>query len=115
MATGSIKSGTSKIVSLESGASSVNHYGYVCKDPNTGTCRIWVVARSSSNISTTTVLAVVQSGYRPKTNVSLFGAVAAADGLMNAFYGTLKTNGEITQGAGSTIREVFLTGEYLCE
>ena len=115
MATGKIQSGAASIVSLSNGASGVTQYGYILKDPTTKTCRIFVVARSSSNISTSTILAVVPSGYRPKANVSLFGAVAAADGLMNAYFGTVKTDGSITQSAGSTIREVFFTGEYLYE
>lgn len=107
--------GSISIAALGNGSSGITHYGYVVKDVSTKSCRIFIVARSSSNISTTMVLATVPSGYRPAQNASLFGAVAAADGLMNAFYGTVKTDGSITQGAGSTIREVFLIGEYLCE
>ena len=115
MATDKIQSGKASLISLLDGASGVTQFGYVCKDPTTKTCRIFVVARSSSNIATNTLLAVVPSEYRPKTNVSVFGVVSTASGGINAYHGTVTADGGIYQAAGSTIREVFLTGEYLYE
>lgn len=112
MASEKIQSTRAITEELGSGSSGITQFGRVWKDPNTKTCRIQVVARKSTDISTNEVLATVPSGFRPKVNYSLYGYFYTGGNLIAAYYGTIFTNGDVRQNLGNSIREVFLVGEY---
>lgn len=62
MATNKLKSGKAEIEYLTNVTSGVDTYGRVIKDPTTSTVRIFVVARSSSDMTGNTVLARIPEG-----------------------------------------------------
>lgn len=86
-------------------------FGYYVYSPSDRMVRIYISARSSSNITTSTVLGVIPSGYRPSSNATLVGAMGTGTG-MAAYKGHVNTSGEIYQDIGNTLREIFLVGEY---
>ena len=112
--TGSVKSNIAIIEATTNGASGITQEGKVVKDPSTGTCRIYFRCQSDSNIGTGVVLGNIPDGFRPKENVSVYGIfkTSSTSNPFYSFHGNVATTGAITQSAGSTIRDVFLVGEY---
>lgn len=113
MATGTIKTGTAEIAYLTDVTSGVSTYGRVVKDPTTSTVRIFVIARSNSDMTMNTVLARIPEGFRPKQNEALYGSfVVGASSIASTYYAVVDTSGYVKQGLSGTLRAVFLTGEY---
>ena len=98
-------------IALGAGDASVTSNGFLFYDPASKSIRIYLSARSTSNITTNTVLATIPDGYRPSENTLLVGFFYAS-GVNAAYFGTAQTSGNIVQQLGNTIREVFLIGEY---
>lgn len=98
--------------SLGAGASGVTSYGTGVYDPNTSTVRLYLIARSTSNMGFSTVLATVPEAYRPSSTVTLYGAMCV-NSLPFAYTGRLYTTGNIVQDLSASAREVFLCGEYV--
>lgn len=92
--------------------SGVSTYGRVIKDPHTGTARIYVVARSNSDISTNTILALIPDGYRPKTVTAIYGFIITSSNVNTSYYGTVETDGRVLQNLTTTARACFFCGEY---
>lgn len=111
MATSKIARKTAEVFVLGSGSAGVTSFGRGTYDPNTNTVRIVVAARSTSDITTSTILATIPAGYRPPSNISIYGFFATSGGTA-AYYGTANANGNITQSLGSSVREAFMYGEY---
>lgn len=97
---------------LGAGASGVTSLGVGYYDPNSHTVRIYLYARSNSNINTSTVLATIPSQYRPADNFALFGMFSTGSVRGVANYGTARTNGNVTQVFSNEVREALLVGEY---
>ena len=112
MAAEKIQSGKVEIALLETVTTGVTCYGRVVKDPTTKTVRLYMVARSSSNITPTTVMAIVPEGFRPTGNEALYGTMMTSGNTIAAYYAILKSDGTVTQSLGSAIREVAVSGEY---
>lgn len=93
-------------------ASGVTTNGYYIYSRSTGTVRIYLTADSSSDISTSTVLGVIPTGYRPSATTKLPGTITTANGSTHSYYGEVATNGNITQKLSSSARSVVLFGEY---
>ena len=104
---------TAQRTTLLEGDAGITMFGAVVKDTNSNTARLYMVARSTSNITPSSILAVIPDGYRPAVNTSLYGFFYNAGGVSAVYYGTAGSSGNITQALGSTIREVFLCGEYM--
>ena len=96
---------------LTSPTSGITTNGRWFYDPNSSTVRVYLYARSSSNITASMTLATIPSEYRPSSNWALFGFMTSG-GSGVAYSGRVDTNGNITQQLGSQCREVFLCGEY---
>ena len=112
MATGTIKTGTAQIAYLTDVTSGVSTYGKVVKDPTTSTVRIFVVARSSSDMTGQTVLARIPNGFRPKQNEAIYGIIAVGGTNVSTYYGIAYPNGEIKQSLSSSARACYFSGEY---
>lgn len=82
------------------------------KDKSTGTVRCYGYFRRASDISDSTVIFQVPSGYRPSENYELPMFLYTSGGVCAGFYGILLPNGEIRQKLGSTIREGFVSAEW---
>ena len=104
---------TAQRTALLDGDAGITMFGAVVKDTNNNTARIYMVARSTSNITPSSILAVIPDGYRPAVNTALYGFFYNSGGVSAVYYGTAGASGYITQALGSTIREVFLCGEYM--
>lgn len=111
MATSTIQQKTAITGALTSATSEVEVGGRWVYDPNTRTVRVYMYARSSSNITTSTVLANIPSGYRPSGNWGLYGMIKTTEATWG-YYGRIDANGNITQQLGSIVRDVCLFGEY---
>ena len=109
----SVKEAASATVfQLGAGDSGVTSFGTGIYDPNTSTVRIYLAARSASNIGFTTILATVPEAYRPSAVATLFGFFGVNSAPI-AYTGRLFTNGVILQDLSASAREVFLCGEYV--
>jgi len=104
---------TAQRVELLAGDAGITMFGAVVKDTNSNTARLYMTARSTSNITPRSILAVIPEGYRPAESTSLYGFFYTSSGVSAVYYGTAGSSGYITQALGSTIREVFLCGEYM--
>lgn len=94
-------------------ATGITQNGHYIVDQTNRTVRIYCVARSSSDISSTTVLGNIPAPYRPTEGSTLAGFFYTSMNTALAYYGTVATNGNITQAGGNTMREVLLIGEYI--
>lgn len=111
MATSTIPQKTATSGAITSATSGVDVGGRWVYDPNTETVRIYMYAHSSSNITTSTVLANIPSGYRPSSNYGLYGLMKTTSDT-RGYYGRIDANGNITQQLGSIVRDLCLFGEY---
>ena len=109
----SVKEAASATVfQLGAGASTVTSFSTGIYDPNNSTVRIYLVARSTSDMGFSTVLATVPEAYRPAQQVTLYGAMKV-NNLPFCYVGRVLANGDIVQDLSSTARDVFLCGEYV--
>lgn len=83
------------------------------KDNASNTVRVHFYFNSNSNVSTSTTLFTIPTGYRPteETNGSMF--YSDANNVGGAYTFKINTSGVITQNAGSTIRQGWGYAEYL--
>lgn len=96
------------------GDASVTAFGHGVYDAVTGAVRLYLDARSTSDIATNTVLAVVPAEYRPTAVVNRATSVITnAAGSTFVYHCTIGTNGEIKQDLTSTAREIFMVYEYI--
>ncbi len=97
---------------LTAGESGITTFARGIYDPVSRTVRIYLSARSTSNITTAMALATIPEAYRPAETKTLLGCMVNNANLNAVYYGYANTDGTITQRLGNTIREVFLCGEY---
>ena len=100
------------VFTLGAGASGITSMGIGIYDPNSSTVRIYLFARSTSNISGSTSIATIPEAYRPSVNTALYGMMSTPSTRGVAYYGRARANGDITQDLGNEVREVILVGEY---
>ena len=109
----SVKEAASAVVfQLGAGDSGVTTFGTGIYDPNNSTVRIYLIARSSSNMGFSTVLATVPDEYKPSADVNLYGAMKVND-LPFCYTGKVTPYGNIFQLLSASTRDVFLCGEYV--
>lgn len=82
-------------------------------DPVRSTVRLYIYARSSQNILQSDVLFTIPSKYRPKSNIGMPCICTTSSEYTAAYYAVVKTNGQIVQDLGSTLREIMIMGEYI--
>ena len=85
---------------------------YLFKDNSTKTVRAYGYARSGSNMTTSTILFTVPSGYRP-SETKYFPIVGTTDTQYTAaYYGIVDSDGNVKQNLGGSAREVFIATEW---
>lgn len=102
----------STVQGLSGAASGVTLKGTLTYDPVAKTVRIYLSARSGSDISTSTVLANIPAAYRPSSTVAMVGYFTLSNNVSATYEALITTQGNVTQTLSSTVREVFIVGEY---
>lgn len=97
---------------LTGAASGITQNGYYVVDLPSRTVRVYCAARASRDILSTDVLANIPAPYRPAVTSNLVGLIVGNSQNSLAYFGFINVNGNITQAAGNTMREVLLVGEY---
>ena len=96
------------------GAAGVSHFGHGIYDPVSRTVRIYLDARSTSDIGVNTVLGTIPAQYRPASTVTSATSVCIlANSAVGCYYAEIGSTGEIKQKFATTVREVMITGEYV--
>ena len=85
---------------------------YIKKDKLSRTIRGFGFLNSSTNVGTSQVLFTLPEGWRPYKSESIVVVYAASNGLLGLYYGAIGTNGNISQNAGSTLRNIFVSFEF---
>lgn len=111
MATSKIQHTEATVTTLDAGASGITAYSRLVYDPNTRTVRIFLSARSSSDIGLADALAVVPAAYRPSADVDFPGYISRGTAAA-AYRCIVKTDGRILQGYTGYAREAITCGEY---
>jgi len=82
------------------------------RDNSTNTVRCYGYFRRSTDISVSTTIFTVPSGFRPPGNYAVPMFLYTSGNLCAGFYGILTPQGVITQSLGSTVREGFIAAEW---
>lgn len=99
---------------LDAGDPGITVFGHGIFDPVSRAVRIYLDARSTSDISTASTLAVIPDGYRPTTNLNRVSSVIVnAAGSTFVYHSAIATTGVIRQELTATAREVFIAYEYV--
>lgn len=99
---------------IADGDAGVSHFGHGIYDPVSRTVRIYLDARSTSDIGVNTVLGVIPAQYRPASAVTSATSVCVlSNSVAGCYYAEIGSNGEIKQKFATTVREVMITGEYI--
>ena len=89
-----------------------NAFGVGKYDKATDTVRIYIFGVDTANISSSTTLFTVPSDYRPSGNVAI-PITYATSSAAGVYYATINaTNGNITQGATNSLRQIMGFCEY---
>lgn len=102
----------STVQGLSGAATGVTLKGTLTYDPVAKTVRIYLSARSGSDISTSTVLANIPAAYRPSSTVLMVGFFTLSNGVSATYEALITSQGNVTQSLSSTVREAFIVGEY---
>ena len=99
---------------LDAGDPGITAFGHGIFDPVNRAVRIYLVARSTSDIGTASTLAVIPDRYRPLTNLNrVTSVIVNAAGSTYVYHSAISTTGAIRQELTSTAREVFISYEYV--
>ena len=99
---------------FDAGDTGITVFGHGVYDPVSRAVRIYLNARSASDISTASTLAVIPDGYRPATNLNrVTSVIVNAGGQVFVYHSAISTAGVIRQELTSTAREVFIAYEYV--
>lgn len=82
------------------------------RDNSTNTVRCYGYFRRSTDISSSTTIFTVPSGYRPYSGYAIPMFLYSSSNLCAGFYGIVNEQGVITQSLGNTIREGFIAAEW---
>lgn len=82
------------------------------KDNSTNTVRCYGYFRRSTDISVSTTIFQVPSGYRPSGNFAVPMFLYTSGNVGAGFYGVVNAQGIITQSLGSSVREGFISAEW---
>lgn len=82
-------------------------------DPVRRTVRLYIYARSSQNILLSDVLFTLPTKYRPKSDIGMPCICTTSSEYTAAYYAAVKTNGQIIQYLGNSLREIVIMGEYI--
>ena len=82
------------------------------KDKGTNTVRCYGYFRRSTDITSSTTIFTVPSGFRPAGNYSIPMFLSTSGNVNVGFYGVLTAQGVLTQALGNTIREGFVSAEW---
>lgn len=106
---GKIGSTTGYIDGADEGITSYGRWVYSKSD---NTVRIYLIARSASDIGLSSVLGEIPEGYRPSDNIALYGSMTLSSGTTAVYYGSVNSSGKIKQSLSTSAREILLVGEY---
>lgn len=105
---------TAVIFEFDPGDAGITVFGHGVYDPVSRAVRIYLNARSSSDISTASTLAIIPDGYRPTSNLSRVTAVIVnSSNYTFVYHCAISTAGVIRQELTSSAREVFIAYEYV--
>lgn len=100
---------------LTGAASGITLNGTLTYDKVANTVRIYLSARSNSDITTSSALAFVPTEYKPKANARLVCMVKTSSDYVAVYSALISTTGKITQDLSASAREVLVVGEYSLE
>lgn len=91
----------------------ITGYSKIFKDPFTNTVRIYLTARSQTDIASGDTIAIIPENYRPTSgNVAGYGLLIVSAGTNTPYQLIIGNDGTIKQTYSGTVRSVFMVTEF---